>query len=90
MIDDHSSSQDSPRRNGREVSELRVRPGPIPPRIALKQVDMSVRTELDQFPTSQSDSQMSRAGMYINTDPEGSFRRHEVSLNDDAESSVEK
>jgi hypothetical protein len=53
-------------------------------------MDMSVRTELDQFPTSQSDSQMSRSGMYINTDPEGSFRRHEVSLNDDVESSVEK
>ncbi|KAH9990083.1 hypothetical protein BJV77DRAFT_633989 [Russula vinacea] len=76
LINIYSSdiSQDSPRRNGREVSELRVRPGPIPPRIALKQVDMS----------------MSRAGMYINTDPEGSFRRHEVSLNDDVESSVEK
>ncbi|KAH9990087.1 hypothetical protein BJV77DRAFT_634056 [Russula vinacea] len=57
LINIYSSdiSQDNPRGPGRSGSETRVRPVPIP----LNRMDKSVRTEYDQFPTSQSDSRMS-------------------------------
>jgi hypothetical protein len=70
------------------VSELRVRPGPIP--LNRTDADVSVRPEYDQFPTSQSDSQMSLPGMYISTNPEGRYKVHEVSLNVDVESGLEE
>jgi hypothetical protein len=86
VIDDRSSSQDSPRGPARSVSELRVRRVPIP----LNLVDKSVDTEYDQFPTSQPDSQTSQTGMYISTDPEVRFTAHEVSIEVGEESGLEE
>ena len=82
MVDNRSSSLETPRGTGRSVSELRVRPGPIP----LNRMEVSVRTECDQFPMSQ----MSRSGTYISTDPQGHYKAHEVSLNVDVESGPEE
>ena len=82
MIDNRSSSLENPRGTGRSVSELRVQPGPIP----LNRMEVSVRTEYDQFPMSQ----MSRSGTYISTDPQGRYKAHEVSLNVDVESGLEE
>jgi hypothetical protein len=55
---------------------------PIPP----SQVEASVRTEYDQF----SSSQMSRSGTYISTDPQGHYKAHELSLSADVESGLEE
>jgi hypothetical protein len=82
VIDNPSSSHENPRGNGRAVSELRVRPGPIP----LDWMDVSVRTESDQYPTSQT----TRSGSYVSTDPQGRYKAHEVSSNGDVESGPEK
>jgi hypothetical protein len=52
----------------------------------LNQMEVSVRTEYDQFPTTQ----MSHSGACISTNPEGSYKEHEVSLNIDVESGLEE
>jgi len=64
------------------VSEVRVRTGPIP----LNRVEVSVRTECDQFPMSQ----MSHSGSYIDADTQENYKAHEVSLNVDVESGPEE
>jgi hypothetical protein len=67
------------------MSEPRVRPVPI----QINQVEVSVRTENDQFPTLP----MSRSCSYISTDPQERYKAHEVtqvSLNVDAESGLEE
>ncbi|KAF8487391.1 hypothetical protein DFH94DRAFT_25610 [Russula ochroleuca] len=75
-------SYESPRGTGRSASEPQVQPGPMP----LNQMEVSVRTEYDQFPTTQ----MSHSGACISTNPEGSYKEHEVSLNIDVESGLEE
>jgi hypothetical protein len=49
-------------------------------------MEVSVRTDCDQFPMSQ----MSRPGSYISTDPQGHYKAHEVSLKVDVESGPEE
>ena len=56
------------------MSDLRLRSGPIP----LNRIEVSVRTDHDQFPIS-----------YISTD-QGRYKSQEVSLSGDAESGPEK
>ena len=82
MIGHLSSSHESPRGTGRSVSEPRVHPGPIP----LNQMEVSVRTEYGEFPTSP----MSQSGTYVSTDTEGRYKAHKVSLNADVESGQEE
>jgi hypothetical protein len=48
-------------------------------------MEVTVRTERDQFPTSQ----MSGYGAYLSTDRER-YKAHEVTLDDDVESGPEK
>ena len=84
MIDDRSSSFESPRGTGRSVSELRVRSEPIP--LSRMEASVPVRTECDQFPMSQ----MSRSGPYISTVPQGHYEAHKMSLNVDVESVPEE
>ncbi|KAH9990095.1 hypothetical protein BJV77DRAFT_634846 [Russula vinacea] len=64
-------SHEYSRGTGRSPSEPRVQPGPIP------LMDVSVRTECNQFATSQT-----RSGAYISTDSQGrpSYEAHKVNL----------
>jgi hypothetical protein len=78
MIDDRSSSLESPRGTGRSVSELRVRSEPIP--LSWMEASVPVRTECDQFPMSQ----MSHSGPYISTIPQGRYEAVELVLSDAA------
>ena len=55
-----------------------VRSGPI---IPLNRMEVTVRTERDQFPTSQSS--------YVSTD-QGRYEAHKVNLNIDVESDPKK
>jgi hypothetical protein len=82
VIDSRSDSHQNPRVIGRSAAEPRTQPGPIP----LSQIEVSVRTEYNQFASSQ----MGRSGTYISTDPEGRYEAHEVSLNVDVESGLEE
>jgi hypothetical protein len=82
VVDNRSSSHESPPGTGPQVSEMRVRPGPMP----LNQMEMTVRTEAGQYPTLQ----MSRCGSSISTDQQGNYKAHEVSFNVDVESGPEK
>jgi hypothetical protein len=82
VIDNRSSSHETPRGTRCSVPDTRVRPGSIP----LDRMDVSVRTEYGQF----SSSQMSRSGPYISTESEGRYKAHEVSFNVDVESGLEE
>ncbi|KAH9990090.1 hypothetical protein BJV77DRAFT_1069111 [Russula vinacea] len=64
-------SHEHSRGTGRTPSEPRVQPGPIP------LVEVSVRTECNQFATPQT-----RSGTYISTDSQGrsSYEAHKVNL----------
>jgi len=75
-------SHESPQGSGRTMSEMRVRSGPIP----LNRMEVSVRTECEQYPASK----MSCSGSLISTEPQGRYKAHEVSLNADIESGLEK
>ena len=77
-LDDHYSSFEG---SGRTVSALRARTGPIP----LNPIDVTVRTDRDQYSTSPATSQSS----YANKD-QGSYKAHEVSFNGDVESGSKK
>lgn len=57
---------------------MRVRSGPIP----LSEMKVSVRTEGERYPTSQ----ISGAGPFTSTDPQGHCKTHEVTLDVDVES----
>jgi hypothetical protein len=83
VFNNRSSSPGIPRENGYMVSELRVRSGSIAP----SQLEVSVRTECDQYPTTRT--QTTRVS-YISTDPRGHFKAHEVNLDVDVERSPEK
>ena len=74
LVYDCSRSHDTPLGSVRAVSDLRLRSGPIP----LNRIEVSVRTDHDQFPIS-----------YISTD-QGRYKSQEVSLSGDAESGPEK
>jgi hypothetical protein len=54
--------------------------------IPLNKMEVTVRTECDQYPTSQ----MNRSGTYIGTDTQGNYKAHEVSLNADVECGLEE
>ena len=64
------------------VSDMQVRPGPIP----LNPMEVSVRTECEQYPPSQ----MTRFGYFVSTEPQDCYKAHEVSFNGDIESGQEK
>ena len=74
LVDGRSRSHETPLGSVRAVSDLRSRSGPIP----LNRIEVSVRTEHDQFPIS-----------YISTD-QGRYKSQEESLSGDAESGPEK
>jgi hypothetical protein len=59
----------------------RIRAVPIP----LKRMEVSVRTDTDQYTASQ----MNLSGTYIGTDTQGSYKTREASLNADVESGLE-
>jgi hypothetical protein len=63
---------------------LQIHPGPNP----LNRMEVSVRTdsEYDQFPSSQ----MSSFDTYIGTDSQGCYKGHEVNLNVNVESGLDK
>jgi hypothetical protein len=82
VVDNRSSSLETPGGNGHSGSVPRVRPVPIP----LNKMEVTVRTECDQYPTSQ----MNRSGTYIGTDTQGNYKAHEVSLNADVECGLEE
>lgn len=74
MADNHSSIHEIPR-SGRAASEIGIRSGTIP--LNRTEVTVTVRTECDQFPTSESS--------YGSADHEHS-KAHEMSLREDLES----
>jgi hypothetical protein len=80
VVNNRSSSHETPRGAAPIVSELRVRPETIPS----SGVEVTVRTE-SQFPTSR----ISGYGTYISTDHER-YKAHEVSLDVDLEIGPEK
>ncbi|KAF8487444.1 hypothetical protein DFH94DRAFT_27586 [Russula ochroleuca] len=77
-----NSSLETPGGSGRSGSVPRIRSVPIP----LNKMEVTVRTECDQYPTSQ----MNRSGTYIGTDTQGNYKAHEVSLNADVECGLEE
>ena len=81
-VDHRSSSQDGLRGSVRTVSDMRVRPGPIP----LSRMEVSVHTECEQYPPSQ----MGHPGHFVSTEAQGNYKAHEVILDVDAESGLEK
>ena len=75
ILDDVSSrSHSTPLASGHPLSDLQFLPGPIP----LNRIEVSVRTEHDQFRSS-----------YVGTD-QGRYKSHRANLSGDAESSLEK
>jgi hypothetical protein len=68
-------------RSGRTLSEVR-RSGPI----KLNRMEVSVRTDHGQYPTSQ----MSRTDPFIVTGSRGDYKAQEVKLDGDLESRQEK
>ena len=70
MVDDRSRSYESSLGSVRAVSDVRVRSATSP----LNRMEVSVRTEHDQFPSS-----------YVSTD-QGEHKAHKVSLSGDLES----
>ncbi|KAF8487392.1 hypothetical protein DFH94DRAFT_25666 [Russula ochroleuca] len=74
-------SHKNPRGAGCSTSELRFHTGPI----MLNRMEVSERTEYDEFPMSQ----MSRSSTYIATGTQGNYKAHDVSLNVDVESGLE-
>jgi hypothetical protein len=81
LVDNRSSSQETPRKNVPTISEMRVRPVPVP----VNGMSVTMGTECDQLPTSQ----MSGYRTYISTDHER-HNAHEVSLNANVESGPKK
>jgi hypothetical protein len=61
---------------------MRNRTGPV----QFNQMEVSVRTENEQYPTSR----ISRTGSFASKEPQRHFKVHEVSLDVDAESGQEK
>jgi hypothetical protein len=83
VVDNRSSSHDSPRVAGPAVSEMRVRSGPIP----LNGMEVTMRMECgDEYPMSQ----MTRGGSYISADQQVRYKAHEGSLDVGVESDPEK
>ena len=78
VVDNRSSPHETPE-SGRPVSEMRVRPEPSTP---VNRMEVSVRTERDQFPKSRSPCASSRRQSH--------YKAHEVSLDDDGGSGPEK
>ena len=82
VVDNRSSSLETPGATACSASLPRIRAVPIP----LSRMEVSVRTESDQYPASQ----MNRSGTYLGTDTQGSCKTHEVSLNADVECGLEE
>ena len=70
------------RGSGPTLSDVRSRSGPI----KLNRMEVSVRTDHEQYPTSQ----MSRADPFIVTESRGDYKAQEVNLDGDLESRQEK
>jgi hypothetical protein len=82
VVDNRSRTQGISMGSRNTASEIRVRPGPIP----LNRMEVSVRTESNNYPTSQE----TRCGSYIDAGQQESYKAHEVSLNVDVESGPEE
>ena len=82
VADNCSSIQEGCRGNVHPVSDMRIRPGPVP----LNRMEISVHTtECDQYttlPTSHSDT--------ISTGSQGHYKTHEISFVVDVESGLVK
>jgi hypothetical protein len=81
MSDNHSSSNEALQGSGRTVSDMRVRPRPI----SFNRMEVSVGTEYERDPTSETSS----CDSSVSTTPQGHMAQ-EVSLNVDLESGPEK
>ena len=82
MVNNRSSSHDDLQGTAPTVSEMRVRPGPI----SFNPMEVSVRTEYEQYPPSQK----SQSGSFVSTESQERYKTHEVSLVGDIESGHEK
>jgi hypothetical protein len=82
-VDNRPSSPDALCGSGRTVSDtdMRKRSGPI----QLNRMEVSVRTDYEQYPTSQTSS-----GSFVGKELQGHCKAHEVSLDVDVESGQEK
>jgi hypothetical protein len=85
-VDNRSSSRDTSSWSGRTVSVPGMRKGPGP--IQLNRVEVSVRTDREQYPMSQ----MSGVGSFVITDPKEHYKHEvsKVSLGGDVESVPEQ
>ena len=82
MVNDRSSSHDGHRGGARTVSDMRVRPGPVP----FNSMEVSVRTEYERYLPSQT----SPSGSSVSTESKEHYKAHEVSFDGDIESGHEK
>jgi len=82
--DNRSSTPDTLLGSGHTVSDngTRKRFGPI----QLNRMEVSVRTDYEQSPTSP----MTRPGSFVTKEAQGNFKVHEASLDINAESGQEK
>ena len=82
-VDNRPRSPDTLCGSGRPVSDadMRKRSGPT----KLNRMEVSVRTEYEQYPTSQTGS-----CSFMDKEPQGHCKAHEVSLDVDVESGQEK
>ena len=82
MFDDCSSSRDGLGEGVRTVSDMQVRPGPVP----INLMEVTVRTECERYLPSQ----MSCSGYVFSTEPQDRYKAHGVSFNGDVKSDQEK
>jgi len=82
VVDDFLSPHDGLGETVPTVSDMQVRPGPI----ARNPMEVSVRTECEQYPPPQ----MGHFGYLVSTEPQDRYKAHEVSFNGDVESGQEK
>jgi len=75
-------SHDGHQGGARTVSDMRVRPGPVP----FNSMEVSVRTEYERYLPSQT----SPSGSSVSTEPKEHYKAHEVSFDGDIESGHEK
>lgn len=81
-VDNRSSAFETLHGSGRTASNVRNRSGPI----QFNQMDVSVCTDREQYPTSQ----ISRTDPFIVTGSHGDYKVQEVILDADLESGQEK
>ena len=82
-VDNRPRSPDTLCGSGRPVSDTDMRKRSEPTK--LNRMEVSVHTEYEQYPTSQTSS-----GSFVGKEPQGHCEAHKVSLDVDVESGQEK